>query len=105
MSDPEEIIISDLIMSTDAMWLMFATALIFFMQAGFALLESGSVRLKNAQNILVKNIMDACVGAVFFFLLGYGLAFGDKSSSGGFIGQSHFAGKFEDDFDYVKFSF
>lgn len=46
------------------------------MQAGFALVENGTVRSKNSKNILIKNMFDACAGAVFYFVFGYGLAFG-----------------------------
>ena len=48
------------------------------MQAGFALVENGTVRSKNSKNILIKNMFDACAGAVFYFVFGYGLAFGLK---------------------------
>ena len=61
----------------------------FFMQAGFAMLEAGIVQPKNATNILFKNLIDASLAAVSFWLLGYGIAYGDDS--GGFIGTSNFA--------------
>ena len=48
----------------------------FFMQAGFAMLCAGSVRRKNAQNTMLKNLLDACGAAVAFFCVGYGFAFG-----------------------------
>lgn len=60
---------------------MVTGTIIFFMQAGFALLESGSVRHKNYQNILLKNIMDACVGGIVFWMWGYSLAFGRTDQS------------------------
>ena len=60
---------------------MVSGIIIFFMQAGFALLESGSVRHKNYQNILLKNIMDACVGGIVFWMWGYSLAFGRSDDS------------------------
>lgn len=59
--------------------------MIFFMQTGFALLECGSVRQKNSQSILIKNLFDACVGAIGFWLVGYSFAFGNVN--GGFIGS------------------
>ena len=61
-----------------------ATAFILLMQLGFALLENGMVRSKNSKNILIKNLFDVCVGALAFWLVGFGLAFGTEP--GGFIG-------------------
>ena len=71
----------------DAFWLLFGTVLVFFMQAGFAMLEVGSVRLKNTKNILIKNIFDASIAAIFWWWTGYALAFGqddfgDKGTNG-----------------------
>lgn len=60
-----------------AVWVMISTGMIFFMQAGFALIESGSVRKKNSSSILVKNLYNVIVGIIGFWLIGYGLAFGD----------------------------
>jgi len=57
------------------------------MQAGFAMVEVGSVRAKNANNILIKNLFDAVAGALAFWLLGYGFAFGQEGEKGGFIGS------------------
>eukprot|EP00904_Undaria_pinnatifida_P002669 jgi/Undpi1/12402/HiC_scaffold_5.g02074.m1 len=73
----------------DIFWLMFGAILVFFMQTGFAMLEVGSVSIKNTKNILIKNIGDASLGAVCWWLLGYGVAFGD--TKGRFIGSSAFA--------------
>ena len=58
-------------------WLLFGAILVFFMQTGFAMLEVGSVQLKNTKNILIKNIIDAAVGAIAWWLVGYGIAFGE----------------------------
>ena len=69
-------------------WTLLAAFLVFFMQAGFAMLEVGSVRQKNAQNILMKNVLDVCVSGISWILVGFGLAFGE--SHNGFIGQSKF---------------
>jgi len=55
---------------------MIATAFILQMQLGFALIENGSVRSKNSKNILIKNMFDACAGALAFWLVGFGWAFG-----------------------------
>ncbi|CAN0257487.1 unnamed protein product [Ectocarpus sp. 12 AP-2014] len=73
----------------DIFWLMFGAILVFFMQTGFAMLEVGSVSIKNTKNILIKNIGDASLGAICWWLLGYGVAFGD--TSGKFIGTNNFA--------------
>ena len=71
-------------------WIMIAGVIAFFLQAGFALLESGSVRYKNYQNVLLKNCMDACIGGLVFWAWGFGLAYGDVD--GGFVGTKHFFG-------------
>mmetsp|Transcript_48469 Transcript_48469/g.90278 ORF Transcript_48469/g.90278 Transcript_48469/m.90278 type:complete len:537 (+) Transcript_48469:128-1738(+) len=60
----------------DILWLLLGSYLVFFMQAGFALLEAGSVRSKNTKNILLKNVLDACLGAAVWWLIGYPFAFG-----------------------------
>ena len=64
---------------------MVSTAFILLMQLGFALLENGLVRSKNSKNILIKNLFDACAGALSFWLIGFGWAHG-HSGNGGFIG-------------------
>ena len=75
---------STLTISIDTIWVLLAAALVFFMQAGFALVEAGFTRSKNTTNILVKNLMDFCIGTIFFWLIGYGLMFGVGN---GFIGE------------------
>lgn len=75
--------------SIDITWNILCGALVFFMQAGFAMLEAGSVSSKNALNILFKNVCDACISAIGFWLVGYGVAFG--LSKNGFIGTSDYA--------------
>jgi Amt family ammonium transporter len=80
----------------DANFLLNSAYLVFFMQAGFAMLCAGSVRSKNTKNILIKNVLDACVGALAWFYLGYGFAFGKPSKGTGmnsFIGNGNFAMK------------
>lgn len=69
-------------------WVFIAGVLVFFMQAGFALLEAGLTRAKNVVNIFTKNIADATIGILAFFATGYALAFGD--SGGWFMGTSNF---------------
>lgn len=53
------------------------TVLVFFMQAGFAMVETGFTRAKNAANIIMKNLMDFVLGSLGFFLIGYSIMFGD----------------------------
>jgi Amt family ammonium transporter len=75
----------------DVFYLLFAAAMVFFMQAGFAMLCAGSVRQKNVKNIMLKNILDACGGALGFWSVGYAFAYGGSSSDKkGFIGNSGF---------------
>ncbi len=69
-------------------WTLIAAALVFFMQAGFALVETGLTRAKNAVNIMFKNLMDFCVGTLAFWAIGFGLMFG--ATWGGWIGTSGF---------------
>lgn len=69
-------------------WLATAAALVFLMQAGFALLESGMSRSKNSLNVAMKNYMDLCVGTLIFWAVGYGLMFGTNSS--GWFGTDGF---------------
>lgn len=60
--------------SVNALWILVASILVFFMQPGFALLEAGQVRAKNAANVTMKNIIDWSIGVVVYFVLGFGLA-------------------------------
>lgn len=66
--------VADLVSALDTAWLLIAGSLVFFMQAGFAMLTGGFVRAKNTANILMKNIIDACTGGILFWAVGYGLA-------------------------------
>jgi Amt family ammonium transporter len=77
--------IADIVDSLNAVWLFFAAALVMFMQAGFALVEAGFTRAKNAANIIMKNLMDFSVGGIAYWAFGFALAYGG-SSLGGFIG-------------------
>jgi len=63
-------------------YLMWAGALIFLMQAGFATLSAGSIRAKNVKNILLKNLLDACIGAVAWYICGFGFAYDMEACSG-----------------------
>jgi len=64
-----------------------ATGFILLMQAGFALVENGTVRAKNSRNILIKNMFDLCIGAFIFWLVGFGIAYG-HDEKGGVIGTN-----------------
>ena len=69
-------------------WFLIGAALVFWMQAGFAMVETGFTRAKNAGNILMKNLMDFCIGTVVFILIGFGLLLGEDML--GFIGKPGF---------------
>lgn len=68
--------------AVNTIWVLVGAALVFFMQAGFAMVETGFTRAKNAGNIIMKNLMDFSLGTPIFWLLGFGIMFG----SGSFIG-------------------
>lgn len=68
-------------------WTCVAAFLVFFMQAGFAAVEAGFTRAKNAVNIIMKNLMDFAIGTIVFFLVGFGLMFG---TTNGFFGTTDF---------------
>jgi len=68
-------------------WTAVAAFLVFFMQAGFAMVESGFTRAKNTVNIMMKNLMDFSIGSIVFFFFGFGLMFG---ASNGLFGTTHF---------------
>ena len=69
-------------------WFLIGAALVFFMQAGFAMVETGFTRAKNAGNIIMKNLMDFCIGTVVFIFIGFGLLFGEDLV--GIIGKPGF---------------
>ena len=62
-------------------WFLIGAALVFWMQAGFAMCEAGFTRAKNTGNILMKNLMDFCIGTVVFILVGFGLLLGEDIAS------------------------
>lgn len=76
----------------DVFFILVSGYLVFLMQAGFAMLTAGSVRSKNAKNVLLKNVLDACVGAIAYFLFGFAFAYGEgDSAASGFIGTGNYA--------------
>lgn len=86
-------------------WFLIGAALVFFMQAGFAMVETGFTRAKNAGNIIMKNLMDFCIGTCMFIVLGFGILLGEDAL-GGFIGLPTL-GIFTDyaNFDWSNFVF
>ena len=77
---------------TDIVWTLVAGALVFFMQAGFAMVETGFTRAKNAGNIMMKNLLDFCMGGVAYWAVGFALMFG---ISNGLFGTSNFLLNFD----------
>ncbi|RKL61565.1 ammonium transporter [Thermoanaerobacteraceae bacterium SP2] len=82
--------VSDVSVALDTVWVLVAAFLVFFMQAGFAMVEAGFTRAKNASNIVMKNLMDFAIGSIVFFAFGFAIMFG--KDLGGFIGTSGFLG-------------
>lgn len=68
-------------LSLENLWMLIAACLVFFMNAGFAMLEAGFCRQKNATNVLAKNLTVFCVSALAFWIAGFGLMFGDSNNS------------------------
>ncbi|MCC8168749.1 MAG: adenylate cyclase, partial [Clostridiales bacterium] len=100
----EEAIVSLISENVFGVWFLIGAALVFWMQAGFAMVEAGFTRAKNTGNILMKNLMDFCIGTVMFILIGFSLLLGEEML--GFIGKpgvdifSSYA-----DFDFSNFVF
>ncbi len=80
--------VEEIAVGLDTLFLMIAAALVFFMQAGFAMLTAGLTRSKNTANILFKNLMDFVMCSLAFWAVGWGIAYG--TSAGGFIGTDQF---------------
>ncbi len=73
----EETIVGLVSEHTFGIWFLIGAALVFWMQAGFAMVEAGFTRAKNSGNILMKNLMDFCIGTVMFILIGFSLLLGE----------------------------
>ena len=84
----EELLLSTINDNVFAVWFLAGAALVFWMQAGFAMVETGFTRAKNAGNILMKNLMDFCIGTVVFILIGFSLLLGEDMA--GIIGKPGF---------------
>ena len=80
----QDISVGEVASAVDSVWLVVAAILVMFMQAGFALVEAGFTRAKNAGNIIMKNVMDFSVGSITYWAFGFALAYGG-SSVGGFF--------------------
>ncbi|CAM5309584.1 Ammonium transporter OS=Lysinibacillus sphaericus OX=1421 GN=LS41612_02975 PE=3 SV=1 [Lysinibacillus sphaericus] len=91
----------DVLLSVNLVWIMLGTILVFFMHAGFAMVEAGFTRSKNAVNIIMKNFLTISLGGIVYFLCGYAIMFGD--TAGGFFGTSGFALNGVDDLSFFIF--
>lgn len=87
----------------DIVWTLIAAFLVFFMQAGFAMVEAGFIRAKNTGNVLMKNLLDFAMGAIAYWVLGFGLMFG--KSAGGFVGTTGFMFQGAEEWTYTFFMF
>ena len=74
-------------MAINTLWVLLGTALVFFMQAGFAMVETGFTRAKNAGNIIMKNLMDFASGSIVYWLIGFGIMYGETELINGFMGS------------------
>lgn len=96
--------------SINSFFLIYASSLVFFMQAGFAMLCAGSVQKKNVQNTMLKNLLDACGAALSFYAVGFAFAYGgsydeEKDGKTTFIGTSNFFLMGVDDIMFWMFQF
>ena len=91
--------------SVDTIWVLLGAVLVFFMQAGFAMVETGMTRAKNAGNIVMKNMMDLSLGTIAFWIIGFGIMFGKDVA--GFIGAPDFfiTGDYGVEGSYTSFSY
>ena len=78
--------LADIVRGIDTFWVLMAAFLVFFMQAGFGMVEAGFIRAKNTCNILTKNFLDYCMASIGFFIFGYAIMFGPGNFFMGFKG-------------------
>lgn len=98
---------ADLASGLNSFYLIFAGALVFFMQTGFAMLCAGSIRSKNVKNVLLWNLLDSCGGGLAFWITGYAFAYGGETDEAKwtFIGHTNFFLTGDVDFGYWFFQF
>ncbi|MBE2222420.1 MAG: ammonium transporter, partial [Anaerolineae bacterium] len=84
----DETTTGDIVLQIDVIWLFIGSFLVFWMQAGFAMVESGFSRSKNSANLLMKNLMDFAIGGLLFYAIGFGLMYG--TDAGSLIGTDNF---------------
>ncbi len=84
----DDVVAEDVQKNADYIWTLLAAFLVFFMQAGFAMVESGFTRAKNAANIILKNLMDFSLGSIAYWAIGFGLMFGVSET--GWVGTTGF---------------
>lgn len=97
-------VVADNVLGLDTMFVLVSGYMVFLMQCGFAMLTAGSVRTKNTKNVLLKNILDACVGAIAYYLFGWAFAYGEDSKINKFIGSGNFALSASNDGDFEDFT-
>jgi len=90
ISDAATMMYGNQVRSINMLFIIYAASLVFFMQAGFAMICAGCVRKINVQNTMLKNLIDACGSAIAFYVCGYAFAYGGDSDSISFIGSNHF---------------
>lgn len=97
----------DLASGIDSFYLIFAGALVYFMQTGFAMLCAGSIRAKNVKNIVLWNLLDSCGGGLMFFICGYAFAYGGENKEVGvtFIGNDNFFLSGDVTYEFFLFQF
>jgi Amt family ammonium transporter len=100
---------SSIASGVDTFYLLFAGALVYFMQTGFAMLCAGSIRAKNVQNVILWNLLDSCGGGLAFWAVGYAFAYGgDDDGDPTFIGNEGFFlanGKIDFESWFFQFAF
>lgn len=105
MTDTQDVNIAQLMDKIDVFYSLWAGAMVFGMQCGFAMLCAGSLREKNVKNILLQNILDACGGALGFFFCGYSFAYGTNGRFIGSTSELYLLNGVVDGTDYIDFFF
>lgn len=93
--------VESLQLSVNLVWVMLGAILVFFMHAGFTLVETGFTRAKNSLNIIMKNFLTISIASILYFFVGFGIMFGD--SAGGFLGINGFFLSGREDIDFFIF--